>query len=111
GCHDADIKDVFNLCLDKPLLHWEMELVKLLDFWNFTRRDCPIPTSLCKSSPGAFINSHAQAKVKEEDNSKPAPEEAVPESASEEVVPEPLYKTAASPESFIRWPPHQNLQP
>lgn len=37
GCKDADIKITFNLCLDEPLLQWEMELVKSLDFWNFSR--------------------------------------------------------------------------
>ncbi|XP_016296859.1 uncharacterized protein LOC107654333 [Sinocyclocheilus anshuiensis] len=29
--------DIFNRCLDESLLPWEMELVKCLDFWSFSR--------------------------------------------------------------------------
>ncbi len=37
GCHGGDIKDIFNLRLDEPLPHLEMELVRSWDFWNFSR--------------------------------------------------------------------------
>ncbi|XP_026110317.1 cell wall adhesin EAP1-like [Carassius auratus] len=33
---DAALKDVFNLCLDDPLPQWEMEQLRILDFWNFS---------------------------------------------------------------------------
>ncbi len=37
GCHGGDVKDIFNSGLDESLPHWEMELVRSLDFWNFSR--------------------------------------------------------------------------
>ncbi|XP_016369068.1 glycine-rich RNA-binding protein 1-like [Sinocyclocheilus rhinocerous] len=61
---DMDLKDIFNLCLDESLPHWEMELVKSLDFWNFSRYLQLRKEG--KSSPGSFIDSHAQAEVKKE---------------------------------------------
>ncbi len=33
---DAALKDIFNLCLDNPLPQWEMEQLRILDFWNFS---------------------------------------------------------------------------
>ncbi len=33
---DAALKDIFNLCLDNPLPPWEMEQLRILDFWNFS---------------------------------------------------------------------------
>ncbi len=33
---DAALKDFFNLCLDNLLPQWEMEQLRILDFWNFS---------------------------------------------------------------------------
>lgn len=33
---DPALKDIFNLCLDDPLPQWEMEKLRVLDFWNFS---------------------------------------------------------------------------
>ncbi len=51
GCQGGDVKDIFKLGLDEPLPHWEMELVKSLDFWNFSRY-----LQLCKE--GKVIHHH-----------------------------------------------------
>ncbi len=52
---DAALKDIFNLCLDNPLPQWEMEQLRILDFWDFSnyvhhRKDWQIlspPESTC----------------------------------------------------------------
>ncbi len=36
GYQDASLKDIFNLCLDNPLPQWEMEHLKILNFWDFS---------------------------------------------------------------------------
>lgn len=33
---DPALKDIFNLCLDDPLPQWEIEQLRVLDFWNFS---------------------------------------------------------------------------
>ncbi|CAM4633500.1 unnamed protein product [Leuciscus chuanchicus] len=33
---DLALKNIFNLCLDDPLPQWEMEQLRVLDFWNFS---------------------------------------------------------------------------
>ncbi len=56
---DAALKDIFNLCLDNPLPQWEMEQLRILDFWNFSnyvhhRKDWQIlspPESTCTDQP------------------------------------------------------------
>ncbi len=116
GCQGADVKDIFNLGLDEPLLHWEMELVKSLDFWNFSRY-------LQLHKEGKVIHHHQTPPAGAVPSPPPSSSQAqdpsliptlkrwsrrraakspqvVPESALEEAVPEPLYKMATSPESF-----------
>ncbi len=63
-CQGMDLKYISNLCLDEPLLHWDMELVKSFGFLELlqvlaalqggkgnsqppesTCRGCPVPTS------------------------------------------------------------------
>ncbi len=34
---DATLKGIFNGCLDDPLPKWEMDNLKILDFWDFSR--------------------------------------------------------------------------
>ncbi len=56
---DAALKDIFNLCLDNPLPQWEMEQIRILDFWDFSnyvhhRKDWQIlspPESTCPDQP------------------------------------------------------------
>ena len=33
--NDAALKDIFNSCLDDPLPAWEMDSLRVLDFWGF----------------------------------------------------------------------------
>ncbi|XP_067270743.1 calphotin-like [Pseudorasbora parva] len=54
--NDAALKDIFNTCLDDPLPAWEMDSLRSLDFWGFSRYLClrchggmPIPSeSTCR---------------------------------------------------------------
>ncbi len=56
---DAALKDIFNFCLDNPLPQWEMEQIRILDFWDFSnyvhhRKDWQIlspPESTCPDQP------------------------------------------------------------
>ncbi len=34
---ESVLKDFFNVCLDDPLPQWEMEGLRILDFWGFVR--------------------------------------------------------------------------
>ncbi len=35
--NESALKDLFNVCLDDPLPQWEMEGLRILDFWGFVR--------------------------------------------------------------------------
>ncbi len=35
--NESVLKDFFNVCLDDPLPQWEMEGLRILDFWGFVR--------------------------------------------------------------------------
>ncbi len=35
--YESALKDLFNVCLDDPLPQWEMEGLRILDFWGFVR--------------------------------------------------------------------------
>lgn len=78
-----DIKDIFNLSLDKPLLQWEMDQVKSLEFWNLSqylrlhqegkvrhhKQSSPAGTNPSPpplSSSGPSVDFHAETKVEKE---------------------------------------------
>ncbi len=81
---DAALKDIFNLCLDNPLPPWEMEQLRILDFWNFsnyvhhrkdwqilsppesTSTDQPTVTPLTESRSCSSYSSHIKTPVEKE---------------------------------------------
>ncbi len=78
---NAALKDIFNLCLDNPLPQWEMEQLRILNFFNYVhhRKDlaypfatrvhlhCPTSRhSLTESRSCSSYSSHIKTPVEKE---------------------------------------------
>ncbi|ROL53547.1 hypothetical protein DPX16_21796 [Anabarilius grahami] len=107
---DAVLKDIFNHCLDDPLPQWEMELVRSLNFWNFSNylylrkngqvRIPPAPAPAHQSAPEPAPAHQSAPEPAPAHQSSPARESA-PE-------PAPARESAAAPTEEVGTepPPH-----
>ncbi len=117
----ADIKEVFNICLDQPLSLWEMEKQGNLGFWDFVchvyhcgesehppqvkihSTDCPPFPPVVSGSPSPPM-THTQRRRKN------GPAAAPPEVAKDAAAPPEVAKDASAQPEVVISPPHLSLE-
>ncbi|ROL45108.1 hypothetical protein DPX16_1788 [Anabarilius grahami] len=97
---DAVLKEIFKNCYDDPQPQWEMELVKGLNFWNFSnylylRKNGQIRLPPAPAPAHQSTHEPAPARV-----STPAPESAPARESARESAPEPTEEVGTES------PPH-----